>query len=349
MSDPRTDWPARLEIDPSAFVAPGAVVVGAVKLGARASVWFNTVVRGDIDRIEIGADTNLQDLTTVHVDWGCPTIVGERVTVGHRAIVHGCVIESDVLVGMGAVILSGARIGSGSLVGASALVREGQAIPAGSLVLGAPARVVGPVQQAHRDAIREGALHYAALGESYRARGFQRPLPWADDVRGLTAFAREPMNWDAWGRLLARFAEGPEFVAELRRRHAEGWARRPGPAQWAAVMVLAHLRDVDHAVLLPRVRQQLLEEFPVFTAVPVSRWPDERDDATLAPDRVLGEWRAVRAELLRALAPLGPREWNRVGVHPRRGAETLADMLRAFVEHELSHRQQMARALGEFA
>ena len=156
-------WSARLRIHPSAFVAPGAVVVGAVSLAARSSVWFNTVVRGDTARIEVGEGTNLQDNTVVHVDQGQPALIGAGVTVGHRAIVHGCVIEDDCLIGMGSIVLSGARIGHGSLVGAGALVREGQDIAPGSLVVGAPARVVGPVSESHREAIRNGAAHYAEI------------------------------------------------------------------------------------------------------------------------------------------------------------------------------------------
>lgn len=175
--------PARLEVHPTAFVAPGAVVVGDVRLGARASVWFNTVLRGDTAPIEVGEDTNLQDLTVVHVDEGMPAVIGARVTVGHRAIVHGCVIGDECLVGMGAIVLSGARVGAGSLIGAGALVREGQQIPPGSLVLGAPARVIGPVQDAHRDAIRRGAAHYVALSRGYLARGIGRPAGPGDAAR----------------------------------------------------------------------------------------------------------------------------------------------------------------------
>src|SRR5439155_9776075 len=100
------DWPARLSLDPTAFIAPGAVVVGEVALGPRASVWFNSVVRGDSDRVEIGADSNIQDNSTVHQDEGFPALIGARVTVGHRAVVHGCVIEDDCLIGMGAIVLS---------------------------------------------------------------------------------------------------------------------------------------------------------------------------------------------------------------------------------------------------
>jgi carbonic anhydrase/acetyltransferase-like protein (isoleucine patch superfamily) len=176
-------WVSRVRIDPSVFLAAGSVVVGDVSIGRDASVWFNTVVRGDTAPVEIGAGTNLQDLTLVHVDEGEPAIVGERVTVGHRAIIHGCRIEDDVLVGMGAIVLSGARVGRGSLIGAGALVRERQVIPPGSLVLGAPARVMGPVTEAHREAIARGAVHYAALARSYVARGYGRPHPAAEASR----------------------------------------------------------------------------------------------------------------------------------------------------------------------
>jgi carbonic anhydrase/acetyltransferase-like protein (isoleucine patch superfamily) len=170
----------RLSIDPSVFLAPGAMVLGDVRIGAHSSVWFHTVMRGDTDRIEIGAHTNVQDLTMVHVDEGCPTIVGDRVTIGHRAIIHGCVIEDDCLIGMGAIVLSGARIGAGSLIGAGALVRERQVIPPGSLVLGAPGRVTSEVQPQHREAIARGAAHYAELALDYLAQGFGQPIPARD-------------------------------------------------------------------------------------------------------------------------------------------------------------------------
>ena len=127
----------------TAFVEESAHVIGDVELGAHSSVWFQCVIRADVNRIRIGHHTNIQDGTVIHVDEDQPAVIGARVTVGHRAIVHGCVIEDECLIGMGAVIMSGARIGSGSLVGAAALVCERQEIPPGSLVLGAPARVVG--------------------------------------------------------------------------------------------------------------------------------------------------------------------------------------------------------------
>lgn len=175
-------WVSRVRIDPGVFLAEGAIVVGDVSIGPGSSVWFHTVVRGDTAPITIGAGTNLQDLTMVHVDEDEPAVVGARVTVGHRAIIHGCRIEDDVLIGMGAIVLSGARIGAGSLIGAGALVRERQVIPPGSLVLGAPARVVGAVTAAHRAAIARGAAHYQALAKSYIERGYGRPYPAAESA-----------------------------------------------------------------------------------------------------------------------------------------------------------------------
>lgn len=177
MSHDAAAWVSRLRIDPTVFLAQGTHVIGDVTIGRGSSLWFNSVVRGDAAVVEIGEDTNIQDLSLVHEDEGEPAILGHRVTVGHRAIIHGCRIEDDCLIGMGAIVLSGARIGRGSLVGAGALVRERQVIPPGSLVLGAPARVVGGVTEAHRAAIERGATHYAALARSYQARGFGRPHP----------------------------------------------------------------------------------------------------------------------------------------------------------------------------
>ena len=167
----------RLRLDPTVYLAPGAIVCGDVTIGAHSSVWFNSVLRGDSDRIVIGAHSNVQDLAMVHLDEGFPALIGDRVTIGHRAIVHGCVIGDDCLIGMGAIILSGARIGAGSLIGAGALVRERQEIPPGSLVVGSPARVAGEVKPAHREAIVRGAAHYAELARDYRAKGMAQPLP----------------------------------------------------------------------------------------------------------------------------------------------------------------------------
>ncbi len=124
------------------FIAPGAFVIGEVTLGAWANVWYNAVVRGDMARIIIGEETNLQDNVTVHVDEDVPTLIGNRVTVGHNVVLHGCTVEDGALIGMGSVILNGAIIGKDSLVGAGSLITPGTVIPPRSLVIGSPGKVV---------------------------------------------------------------------------------------------------------------------------------------------------------------------------------------------------------------
>ena len=124
------------------FIAPGAFVIGEVILGARANVWYNAVVRGDMACITIGEETNLQDNVTIHVDEDVPTLIGNRVTVGHNVVLHGCTVEDGALIGMGSVILNGAVIGRDSLVGAGSLVTPGTIIPPRSLVIGSPGKVV---------------------------------------------------------------------------------------------------------------------------------------------------------------------------------------------------------------
>lgn len=158
-------------IAPDAWVAPDAVVIGDVVLGAQATVWFGCLVRGDTNRIRIGARTNIQDLTVLHVNpgegWEC--IVGDDVTVGHSAIVHACRLHDGAFVGMGATVLDGAVIESGGMLAAGGLLAPGKRIPAGELWAGAPARKlrdIGPEERARLDAI---AVHYAAHGARYRA------------------------------------------------------------------------------------------------------------------------------------------------------------------------------------
>ena len=345
MSDRASNWPARLQLDPTTFIAPGAVVVGEVSLGARSSVWFNTVVRGDSDRIEVGEDSNIQDNSTLHVDEGFPTLIGKRVTVGHRSVVHGCVIEDDCLIGMGAVILSGARIGTGSLIGAAALVREGQVIPPGSLALGMPARVIGPLAEAHRAAIREGTEHYVALSRSYLARGFARPHPAGGDA-GTTGRDRGPMSFVEWEELLRVLDRSPQWVEErLESAPFERWRQSARVGGWSALEVLCHLRDADLDVYLPRLGA-LLREHPVAVSdVDLRGWDLARHYREQEPGQVLSDWRAARARLVALLVPLGPRDWTRVGIHSVRGPFPLADMVRGWADHDLSHRRQLDRAL----
>ena len=147
-------------VAPDAFIAEGARVIGNVSIGQGASIWFNAVLRGDKDRIVIGNRTNVQDNATLHLDPGKPCIVGDGVTIGHAAIVHGCTIEENCLIGMGSTILSGARIGRDTIVGAHALVTENKEIPPGSLVLGVPAKVVRQLTPEEIDGIRKNVQGY---------------------------------------------------------------------------------------------------------------------------------------------------------------------------------------------
>ena len=147
-------------------------MLGDVTLGAHASVWYGAVLRGDMAAIVVGERTNIQDGTIVHVDEGLPTRIGARVGVGHRAILHACTVEDDCLIGMGSVLLNGVHIGTGSVVAAGAVVPEGARVPPGSLVVGVPARVTRPVDDALRQRIRDTWEHYVAEAQRHRAGVF---------------------------------------------------------------------------------------------------------------------------------------------------------------------------------
>lgn len=155
------------QISGSAFVAPGARVIGAVTLGERASIWFDAVVRGDNDPIWIGSESNIQDGAVVHADPGIPTTIGCGVTIGHRAIVHGARIDDNSLIGMGATLLNRSVIGANCLVGAHALVTEGKIFPDGSLIVGSPARFVRPLTDAEIAGLRRSAATYVANAQRY--------------------------------------------------------------------------------------------------------------------------------------------------------------------------------------
>jgi carbonic anhydrase/acetyltransferase-like protein (isoleucine patch superfamily) len=156
------------QIDPSAYVAAQAVVIGDVRLAAHSSVWPTAVLRGDINFIAIGEGSNIQDGCIVHLAEDLPVIVGKLVTVGHRAILHACTVEDECLIGMGATILDGAVIGKGSIIGAHALVTKGTRIPPGSLVMGTPAKVVRALHPEEIADIRHWADHYIALGPIHK-------------------------------------------------------------------------------------------------------------------------------------------------------------------------------------
>ena len=165
---------AALNIHPTAFVAPSADVMGDVRLGPDASVWYQCVLRGDLAPIVVGERSDIQDLTMVHVDEGLPCTIGANVGVGHRCILHGCTIEDDCLIGMGSVLLNNVRVGTGSVIGAGAVVPEGMQIPPGSLVMGVPARIRGPVTDALRARIRFTVDHYVELSRLHREGKFPR-------------------------------------------------------------------------------------------------------------------------------------------------------------------------------
>ncbi|WP_406433231.1 gamma carbonic anhydrase family protein [Streptomyces sp. NBC_00631] len=156
----------RVEAD--VFVAPTASVIGDVTLEAGASVWYGAVIRGDVEKITVGAQANVQDNATLHADPGFPVSVGERVSIGHNAVVHGATVEDDCLIGMGATVLNGAVIGAGSLVAAQALVPQGMVVPAGSLVAGVPAKVRRELSREEREGVTLNGTFYAELAEAHR-------------------------------------------------------------------------------------------------------------------------------------------------------------------------------------
>jgi carbonic anhydrase/acetyltransferase-like protein (isoleucine patch superfamily) len=158
------------------YVAPGAIVLGDVKLGDYSSVWYNAVLRGDINHIEVGHHSNIQDNCVLHLADEYPCVVGSYVTVGHSAIVHACTVGNDVLVGMGAIILDGAVIGEQTIIGAGALVTQGEKIPAGSMVLGSPAKVVRALRPEERQRIKDFANKYVELAAYYLRHGHEALL-----------------------------------------------------------------------------------------------------------------------------------------------------------------------------
>jgi len=156
------------EIDPSAWVAPDANLIGKVVLEAEASVWFGVTIRGDNEEIRVGRGSNVQENCVLHTDMGYPLLIGPDCTIGHKAMLHGCIIGAGTLIGMGATILNGAKIGKGCLIGAGALVTEGKEIPDGSLVMGAPGRVVRDLDTAARERLLLSASGYRANARRFR-------------------------------------------------------------------------------------------------------------------------------------------------------------------------------------
>ena len=152
----------------SAYVDVGAHVIGDVEMGERSSIWPTATLRGDIEPIRVGADTNIQEGTIVHTDKGFPATIGDRVSVGHAAVLHGCTVEDDSLIGIGARVLNGARIGRGAVVAAGALVTEGMEVPPDTLVMGSPAKPRRPVSAEEQERFRRGVAGYVERGRLYK-------------------------------------------------------------------------------------------------------------------------------------------------------------------------------------
>ena len=171
----------RPQVHPSVFVAPGAIVVGKVELHENSSVWFNVSLRGDNDLIVLGEGSNIQEGSVLHTDTGCPLIIGKRVTVGHQAMLHGCTIGDESLIGMQAILLNGSQVGRHCIIGAGALLTGNTVIPEGSMVLGSPAKVVRPLKPEEIEMIRQAAAGYVD-----RAKLFKTELIALDGTEGMS-------------------------------------------------------------------------------------------------------------------------------------------------------------------
>ena len=171
----------RPQVHPSVFVAPGAIVVGKVELQENSSIWFNVSLRGDNDLIVLGEGSNIQEGSVLHTDTGHPLTIGKRVTVGHQAMLHGCTIGDESLIGMQAILLNGAQVGRHCIIGAGALVTGNTVIPEGSMVLGSPAKVVRPLKPEEIEMIRQAAAGYVD-----RAKLFKTELIALDGTEGMS-------------------------------------------------------------------------------------------------------------------------------------------------------------------
>lgn len=158
------------KIGKDVYIAESAQVIGEVTIGEHSSIWPNAVLRADIEPIRVGKCSSIQDGVLIHVNWDLPVVVGNYVTVGHGAIIHGCKIENNCLIGMGAIILDGAEIGKNCLIGAGSLVPEGRKIPEGSLVLGVPGRVVRKLNQKEIKKLKDAALEYLDFAKKFKGK-----------------------------------------------------------------------------------------------------------------------------------------------------------------------------------
>jgi len=156
------------KIDPTAWIAPSADLIGNIEIGSDSSVWFGCVIRSDVNEVRIGKNTNIQDLSCIHTDVDSKTIIGDNVTIGHKVMLHGCIIENNCLIGMSATILDNAVIGEGSIVGANSLVTSGKKFPPRSLIMGSPAKVVKELTEEDVEGLIKHAGHYVDYKNEYR-------------------------------------------------------------------------------------------------------------------------------------------------------------------------------------
>lgn len=156
------------EIKDSCFIAENATVIGQVKINDNANIWYGTVIRSDMSYTTIGANTNIQDNTSVHNDFDTPTEIGDNVTIGHNCVIHGCKINNNVLIGMGSVILNNAEIGENTIIGAGSLVTQGKKIPGGVLCIGSPAKVIRELTEEEIESIKSSVIHYIEMAEEHK-------------------------------------------------------------------------------------------------------------------------------------------------------------------------------------
>ncbi|MGL5756169.1 MAG: gamma carbonic anhydrase family protein [Paraclostridium sp.] len=156
------------QIDSSVFIAETACIIGDVKIGKNANIWYNAVIRGDENSISIGENTNIQDGTVIHIEYNCETLIGKNVTVGHKALIHGCKIGDNTLIGMGSIVLGGAEIGECTLIGAGSLIPPNKKIPSGVLAMGSPAQVIRELTQEEKQNLINSALKYVETANNYK-------------------------------------------------------------------------------------------------------------------------------------------------------------------------------------
>jgi len=154
-------------INKSCFIAETANIIGDVTIGANSNIWYNVVIRADVDYVKIGENTNIQDNSVIHNSTGVPTIIGDNVTVGHNAIVHACTVGNNTLIGMGAIVLDGAEVGDYTIIGAGSLIAPGKKIPSGVLAVGSPAKVIRELTDAEKEGLRDSASNYVKISKDH--------------------------------------------------------------------------------------------------------------------------------------------------------------------------------------